>query len=38
MKYSLEEDKLACKIHAETGCKWQEAFDRASAELFGGEE
>lgn len=38
MKYTLEEDKLACKIHAETGCTWQEAFDMAQAELSGGEE
>ena len=33
---TLEEDKLACKIQAETGCDWQEAFDRARTELYGG--
>ena len=34
MEYTLEEDKLACKIHAKTECSWQEAFDRARSELF----
>lgn len=35
MEYTIEEDKLACKIHAETGCEWKEAFYRAKIELYG---
>lgn len=38
LKDKLEEDKLACKIQKESGCSWREAFERASIELFGGEE
>lgn len=36
--YKLKEDKLACKIQKESGCTWDEAFERASTILFGGEE
>ena len=36
--YKIKEDKLACKIQQESGCSWEEAFERASIELFGGEE
>lgn len=36
--YKLKEDKLACKIQKETGCTWEEAFERASIELFECEE
>ena len=38
LAYKLKEDKLACKIQKESGCSWNEAFERARIELFGGEE
>ena len=38
LAYKLKEDELACKIHQLSGCTWEEAFERASIELFGGEE
>ena len=31
-------DKLACQIHQERGCLWEEAFNEAEIMLFGGEE
>ena len=34
LKDKLKEDKLACKIHQSSGCTWEEAFERASIELF----
>lgn len=38
LAYKLKEDKLACKIRQSSGCTWGEAFERASIELYGGEE